>query len=277
MDIVFWHFFIFFLKILHVKTKKNHEIKEKYIKEKKMNTKNHQKEFSKESIDIYLKKLSKVYKKLSAGRMPAEIILVGGSAIAVNYSFRQSSTDIDAIIQAPDVMRDAIFRIRDEENLPNDWINSDFTKTASFSPMLRLYSKHYRTFSNVVEVRTITGAFLIAMKMRSGRIYKHDLSDIIGILIEESENRENQINITEIRDACEKLYGEQGYDTMPEISRKLVESAVNLNIQELRNLYQQQTETEAENCRLLVQFDTENPGILNSENLTEIVENLRQS
>ena len=105
-----------------------------------MNTKNHQKEFSKESIDIYLKKLSKVYKKLSAGRMPAEIILVGGSAIAVNYSFRQSSTDIDAIIQAPDVMRDAIFRIRDEENLPNDWINSDFTKTASFSPMLRLYS-----------------------------------------------------------------------------------------------------------------------------------------
>ena len=146
-----------------------------------MNTKNHQKEFSKESIDIYLKKLSKVYKKLSAGRMQAEIILVGGSAIAVNYSFRQSSTDIDAIIQAPDVMRDAICRIRDEENLPNDWINSDFTKTVSFSPMLRLYSKHYRTFSNIVEIRTITGAFLIAMKMRSGRIYKHDLSDIIGI------------------------------------------------------------------------------------------------
>ena len=75
------------------------------------------------------------------------------------------------------------------------------------------------------------------MKMRSGRIYKHDLSDIIGILIEENEK----------------------------------------NIQELRNLYQQQTETEAENCRLLVQFEAENPGILNSENLTEIVENLRQS
>ena len=242
-----------------------------------MNTKNYQKEFSKESIDIYLKKLSKVYKKLSAGRMPAEIILVGGSAIAVNYSFRQSSTDIDAIIQAPDVMRDAIFRIRDEENLPNDWINSDFTKTASFSPMLRLYSKHYRTFYNVVEVRTITGAFLIAMKMRSGRIYKHDLSDIIGILIEENKNRENPINITEIRDACEKLYGGQGYDTMPEISRKLIENAVNLNIQELRNLYRQQTETAAESCRLLIQFETENPGILNSENLTEIVENLRQS
>ena len=74
-----------------------------------MHTKNDQKEFSKESIDIYLKKLSKVYKKLSAGRMPAEIILVGGSAIAVNYSFRQSSTDIDAIIQAPDVMRFAGF------------------------------------------------------------------------------------------------------------------------------------------------------------------------
>lgn len=241
-----------------------------------MNTKNNQTEFSKESIDIYLKKLSKTYKKLSAGRMPAEIILVGGSAIAVNYSFRQSSTDIDAIIQAPDVMRDAICRIRDEENLPNDWINCDFTKTASFSPMLRLYSKHYRTFSNVVEIRTVTGAFLIAMKMKSGRIYKHDLSDIIGILIEENENRENPINITEIRDACEKLYGENGYGTMPAASRKLVENAISLNNQELRNLYRQQTKTEAENCRLLVQFEADHPGVLSSENLEAIIEDLRK-
>lgn len=241
-----------------------------------MNTKNNQTEFSKESIDIYLKKLSKTYKKLSAGRMPAEIILVGGSAIAVNYSFRQSSTDIDAIIQAPDVMRDAICRIRDEEVLPGNWINSDFTKMASFSPMLRMYSKHYRTFSNVVEVRTITGAFLIAMKMRSGRRYKHDLSDIIGILIEENEKRESPIKITEIRDACEKLYGKNGYDTMPAASRKLVENAISLNNQELRNLYRQQTETEAENCRLLVQFEAENPGVLSSENLESIIENLRK-
>lgn len=241
-----------------------------------MNIKNDQKEFSKESIDIYLKKLSRTYKKLSAGRMPAEIILVGGSAIAVNYSFRQSSTDIDAIIQAPDVMRDAICRIRDEEDLPGNWINSDFTKTVSFSPMLRLYSKHYRTFSNVVEVRTITGAFLIAMKMRSGRIYKHDFSDIIGILIEENENRENPINITEIRDACEKLYGENGYGTMPAASRKLVENAISLNNQELRNLYRQQTKTEAENCRLLVQFEADHPGVLNSENLEVIAEDLRK-
>ena len=64
---------------------------------------------------------------------------------------------------------------------------------------------------------------------------------------------------------------------MPEISRKLIENAVNLNIQELSNLYRQQTETEAENCRLLIQFETENPGVLNSENMKEIIENLRQS
>lgn len=242
-----------------------------------MNTKNNQTEFSKESINIYLKKLSKVYKKLSAGRMPAEIILVGGSAIAVNYSFRQSSTDIDAIIQAPEVMREAICRIRDEEGLPGNWINSDFTKTASFSPMLRLYSKHYRTFSNVVEVRTITGAFLIAMKMKSGRIYKHDLSDIIGILIEENEKRENPISITEISEACDKLYGKNGYNAMPAASRKLVENAINLTIPKLHNLYRQQTETEAENCRLLVQFEADNPGVLNSENLETIAESLRKS
>ena len=238
-------------------------------------TKNQKKEFNKEDVNRYLKKISKIYKKLTAGRMPAEIILVGGSVIAVNYHFRQSSTDIDAIIQASDAMRDAICRIRDDDELPDDWINSDFTKTASFSSMLRLYSRHYRTFSNVVEIRTVSGVFLIAMKMRSGRIYKHDLSDIIGILIEENEMRKNPINISEIRDACNKLYGENGYDTMPEVSRKLVENAVNLSAQELRNLYQRQIETEAENCRLLIQFEAENPGVLNGENLEEIVKRLK--
>lgn len=118
---------------------------------------------------------------------------------------------------------------------------------------------------------------MIAMKMRSGRIYKHDLSDIIGILIEENEKRENPINLTEIRDACEKLYGESGYGTMPAASRKLVENAISLNNQELRNLYRQQTKTESENCRLLVQFEADHPGVLSSENLEAIIEDLRKS
>jgi hypothetical protein len=42
-----------------------------------------------------------------------------------------------------------------------------------------------------VTVRTVTGEYLIAMKLMSGRQYKNDISDIVGILREqrEKENR----------------------------------------------------------------------------------------
>ena len=40
--------------------------------------------------------------------MPAEIILVGGAAILVNYGFRAMTTDIDAIIHAASSMKNAI-------------------------------------------------------------------------------------------------------------------------------------------------------------------------
>ena len=45
-------------------------------------------------------------------------------------------------------------------------------------------SVYYRTFSNVLTIRTITAEYLLAMKLMSGRRYKNDLSDIVGILWE---------------------------------------------------------------------------------------------
>ena len=46
---------------------------------------------------------------------------------------------------------------------------------------LILHSKYYKTFANCVDVRTVAGPYLIAMKLKSGRSYKHDfyLLDIL--------------------------------------------------------------------------------------------------
>lgn len=51
-----------------------------------------------DNINDIFKDLAKSYKKVS--RTPAEITLVGGAAILVNYGFRQQSNDVDAIIHA---------------------------------------------------------------------------------------------------------------------------------------------------------------------------------
>ena len=53
-----------------------------------------------DNIEFYLKEVAKRYKKKTKGKMPAEITLVGGAALILNYGFREMTTDIDAIIDA---------------------------------------------------------------------------------------------------------------------------------------------------------------------------------
>lgn len=66
--------------------------------------------------------------------MPAEIILIGGASVLVNYGFRNMTTDIDAVIHASSAMKDVINRIGDRYDLPNGWLNQDFVRTESYSP-----------------------------------------------------------------------------------------------------------------------------------------------
>ncbi len=91
-------------------------------------------EFTKENIDTYLKELAKAYRKQIGKNMPAEMILIGGASVLVNYGFRDMTTDIDAVIQAASAMKDVINRVGDRFDLPNGWLNEDFRKTASYSP-----------------------------------------------------------------------------------------------------------------------------------------------
>ena len=131
--------------------------------------------FSSENLDTYLKELAKEFRKINGKTVPAEVILVGGAAILANYGFRDKTYDVDAIIHATSAMKEAANRVADKFSLPNGWLNSDFKNTKSYSHKLELYSKHYKTFSNIVEFRIISGEYLMAMKLMSGRTYKHDL------------------------------------------------------------------------------------------------------
>lgn len=232
---------------------------------------NNQNEFTKDNLDNYLKELAKEYRKLNGKSMPAEIILVGGAAIIANYGFRNMTTDIDAVITAASSMKDAINHVGDRNNLPNGWINSDFIKTASYSGKLVEYSVFYKTFSGIVDVRTIGAEYLIAMKLRSGRHYKNDLSDIIGILLEH-ENRGEPITLEKIYTAYLNLYGE--LDNMPEESRQFIEDIIaNGNYVEA---YTQTVENEKESRDVLIAFDSKYPGVVKQDNVNKIIQSLRK-
>ena len=202
-------------------------------------------EFTKDNIGLYLKELSKEYRRRVGKSMPAELILIGGASVLINYGFRNMTTDIDAIIQAASSMKDAINAVGDRYNLPNGWLNADFKKTDSYTPKLAEFSVYYKTYSNVLTIRTVSGEYLIAMKLRAGRQYKSDLSDVLGIL-SEHEKRGIPITMDQIRKAASDLYG--GWAYLPDASRAFIENVMENG--QFEQLYEQTLQGEQETKEL---------------------------
>ena len=228
-------------------------------------------EFTKTDIDVYLKEVAKEYRKQVGKNVPAELILVGGASVLINYEFRNMTIDIDALICAGDSMKDAINAVGERFHLPNGWLNMDFTSTSSYTPELVQFSEYYRTFSNVMTVRTVSAEYLIAMKLRSGRLYKNDLSDVLGILAEH-EKRNIPITMSAIHKAVEDLYG--SWNSLPENSRQFIENVMQNG--DFENLYSETMQEEQEANQLLVKFDEHYQGILKESNVDEIINALKK-
>lgn len=228
-------------------------------------------EFTRENIDMYLKEAAKEYRKQAGKDMPAEIILIGGASVLVNYGFRNMTTDIDAVIRASSVMEDVIDRIGDRYNLPKGWLNQDFIQTESYSPELARFSRYHRTYSNVLTIRTVAAEYLVAMKLRSGRQYKSDLSDVLGILAEH-EKSGNQITMECIQKAVRDLYGD--WNAIPEASRNFITNVMSDGHFEM--LYRQTLAGEKETRELLIGFEESYPGVTKESNVDKIAENLQK-
>lgn len=223
--------------------------------------------FNKENLDLYLKALGKEFRRLNGKETPADIILIGGAAVLANYGFREMTTDIDAIVRASSAMKDAIRCVRDRYELPNGWLNSDFEHTASYTPKLLQYAGYYRTFSNILIVRTISAEYLIAMKLCSGRQYKNDLSDVLGILNEHAL-RGSPITLEQIKAAVRDLYGT--WEALPEHPIRLIESACASG--RYGELYAAAKQGEQAAFKTLVQFEQNNPGQLNEDRIDDVLE-----
>ena len=231
----------------------------------------HRGEFTKENLDGYLKDLAKEYRKQAGKSMPAEITIIGGAAVLINYGFREATTDIDALIHAASAMKDAIRTVSDKYDLPKDWLNSDFLRTESYTQKLDQYSTYYKTFSNVLTIRTISSEYLIAMKLRSGRQYKNDLSDVLGILAEH-EKRGEAITMEQIRRAVEELYG--SWDSIPEHSREYIRDIMRGG--RFSEKYDVIRKNEQQTRQTLIRFEKGYPGVANNENVKDIADGLQK-
>ncbi|MBR0465140.1 MAG: hypothetical protein IJJ23_12325 [Clostridia bacterium] len=220
----------------------------------------------KEDLDLYLKELAKEFRKRNGKAMPAEITLIGGAAILINYGFREMTYDMDAIMSAASSIRDAISFVGDKYGLPVGWINDDFTKTDSYTPRIIRFSKYYRTYSNIMTVRTVTGEYLIAMKLKSGRQYKYDRSDIIGILWEQKKAGA-PLSFEMIKKAVEDLY--DSYDVLSDDMKRFIERA--MQEERYEEMYNRIRQAEIENRDTLLEYQDRKPGVVNTDNADNII------
>lgn len=227
--------------------------------------------FTKGNLDDYLRMLAKEFRKRNGKVMPAEIILIGGASVLINYGFREKTYDFDAIIRASSAMKDAINYVGDENQLQEGWLNSDFTKTNSYSPKLVQYSTYYKTFSNILTVRTISKEYLVAMKLRSFRTYKNDLSDIVGIYREQMELGD-PLTKERVEQAVVNLY--QSWDSISENAQNLISRLE--TIDDFDTFYDETRKSEIENEETLMQFEGKYPNKLNDENVDSILKSIKQ-
>lgn len=220
-------------------------------------------------VDMYLKELAKEFKRITGRKTSAEIIIVGGGSVLLNYDFRMNSVDVDAFNTYESAIKDAAKLVADKYNLSQQWLNDDFKKTPSYSPKLRQYSSYYKTFSNVLEIRTISREYLVAMKMVSGRKYKNDLSDILGILYYHYKNND-EITYSQIEKAVEDLYG--NFDRIKDDVLEFVKTAVeNKTFVDGYNLQKEAEQNIKEN---LIQFEEKYENVLSENNIDDIINKL---
>ncbi len=226
---------------------------------------------NKNNLDNYLNELSKAYKKLAGRKTVVEIILTGGAAIIENYGFRDMTTDVDAIYNSSSALKEAINIVGDKYGLPNGWLNDDFKKTTSYSPKLYQYCVPYKTFSQVLNIRTVTSEYLIAMKLRAGREYKNDLSDIVGIL-SEHQKKGNPISYEQVDTAVKNLYG--GWVDFDETAITFIKDAFANGDYEA--LYAVTRDNEKEAKKQLADFNEDYPDVLKTENVHTVLQSLRE-
>ena len=227
--------------------------------------------FSRDNLNEYLKALAKEFRRMNGTKTPAEIILVGGASILVNYGFRELTYDVDAVIIASSAMKDAINNVGNKLNLPRGWLNADFKHTRSYSDKLLAVSVYYRTFSNLLRVRTIAAEYLIAMKLMSGRRYKNDISDIFGIL-REHKKAGNPIAKAAIEQAVIELYGDMA--ELPDQSIELLDSTFEDG--NFESLYEKSRKDEKEAKEILIDFDESNPNALKAERIDTVLEQIKR-
>lgn len=158
----------------------------------------------KDDVDSYLSQLfEELRKREKNSYLRIDIFIMGGSAIMINNSFRDSTTDVDAYIRTTTSLSDSIKAVAGRHNLPDDWLNTNVTVTQSFTRALLKYCTLYHSFGEGLNVYVISNLAQVCMKLVSFRQMSLDSDDIRSIV-----KHDKTITYDQIMAAIEDIYGD---------------------------------------------------------------------
>jgi hypothetical protein len=117
--------------------------------------------------------------ELTSEGVRGQVFIVGGAAMALAYSTRRVTKDIDAVFEPKSAIYTAAAKVAEDLGLPGDWLN-DAVK--GFMPGA---DEHPRPIPDVngIEVTTASPRYLLAMKLMAMR-FGEDEEDIEILLRE---------------------------------------------------------------------------------------------
>jgi hypothetical protein len=113
-----------------------------------------------------------------------ELSLYGGAVFTLIYGSRDSTKDVDALIRPSETGHRLARQVAREQDLPEDWVNSDVAQFLSEQEAKRVLPAG--AFGPGLTVTVPTAAYLLALKLRACRPplpgYPGDASDIRFLL-----------------------------------------------------------------------------------------------
>ena len=133
-----------------------------------------------------LSALGALGQELTAEGVRGQIFIVGGAAMALAYSTRRVTKDIDAVFEPKSAIYAAAAKVAEDLGLPEDWLNDAVN---GFMPGP---DEHPRPVPDVqgIEVTTASPRYLLAMKLMAMRFGEDD--EDIEILLRECGVRSAQ-------------------------------------------------------------------------------------
>lgn len=143
-----------------------------------------------------LNALQALGEELSSKGVRGQIFIVGGAAMALAYSTRRVTKDIDAVFEPKSLIYEAAAKVAENLGLPEDWLN-DAAK--GFMPGEDENPRPVPDISGI-EITTASPQYLLAMKLMAMRFGEDD--EDIEVLIDRCGLRSTQ----EVLDLLERLY-----------------------------------------------------------------------